>query len=211
MTAQVFQNMLGDFMSNQMTDFLKRLSEKHSLDFEELANEWSAQSKTKSSKKPSENTIDSLKALLKEKGLPVSGNKTVLKQRLEDFEKGPQKKEPTVKELKALLKEKGLPISGNKTVLKQRLAKSEEVITQKDYNELYDKCLNDNEFYKKYKDMMDEVDINGDYEGFQEISTDWITEEIAEKFGDDTDTLELLSTEISNELYDKYIQEYEES
>ncbi len=72
-------------------------------------------------------TVQQLKWTLKERGLPVSGNKPVLIERLESNEglegssKGSNYDDWTVKELKKTLKERGLPVSGNKRVLIDRL------------------------------------------------------------------------------------------
>ena len=72
-------------------------------------------------------TVHQLKWTLRERGLPVSGNKPVLIERLELTEglegssKGSNYDDWTVKELKKTLKERGLPVSGNKRVLIDRL------------------------------------------------------------------------------------------
>ena len=68
-------------------------------------------------------TVHQLKWTLKERGLPVSGKKRVLIERLESNEGlessalGSNYDDWTVKELKKTLKERGLPVSGNKRVL----------------------------------------------------------------------------------------------
>ena len=210
MSTQVFQNMLGDFMSNQMTEFLKRVSDKYNIEFNDLADDWSSHSKTKTNKPPSENTIASLKAILKEKGLPISGNKSVLKQRLEEHEKGnlqPKNKEPTVKELKALLKEKGLPISGNKSVQKQRLDEHELNSAELGFDKLYNKYKNDTEFYNKYKNDMDEA--RGDEEELdyiEEATSDWLVDEIKDCEGDN---LDFLVEELTIDFRDRYEKEME--
>ncbi len=70
-------------------------------------------------------TVEQLKALLREKKLPVSGRKNELVQRLKN---GPNEaadpaslEKLTVEQLKALLRKKKLPVSGRKNELVQRL------------------------------------------------------------------------------------------
>ena len=66
-------------------------------------------------------TVQELKEALKERGLPISGKKHVLIERLETFERLINYDGWTVQELKEALKVRGLPVSGKKRVLIERL------------------------------------------------------------------------------------------
>ena len=146
MSNQALSIALGKVLNSHFTDFLKTVSEKHSIEIDNLLNDWSEFSGLKKKKVNvvtkidgpyGQFTVKQLKEKCKTAGLKIGGTKTALAQRLKDFDDGKIVSKPlelarqgpyaglTVKELKEELKKRGQRIGGKKADLIERLNDSD--------------------------------------------------------------------------------------